>query len=349
VVTVDNEPPSVVSVSAVGDSTRVRVVFDEMVAQASAANAANYAVSPGVSVTGAVLEADARTVVLAVSALEEGVAYTLTVSSVADRASPPNTRAQQQVAFEFQAGLMDDFEDGGRLSWQPKTVSRWSIEADDGDDSYHLNTTDFSNDGDMLGEYALLAGHTFGDLTLTVSVRSDETAANNAADGAIVFGYEDAANYYYVMLNSSAQWNEVFQVVDGARTSLVTATSAWLPLDRYAVVTLTVEGQDLAVVVDGQPAMSATLPTAPVGSVGLGAYNDAVFFDDFLLVPGATGVVQSAPASVRPSPRRTPATPARMFDLAGRMARHGSRSERLTRGVMVVVEERRGQRCLILR
>ncbi len=100
---------------------RVRVVFSKDLDPASAQDPANYAVSGGVSVTGATLAADQRTVTLATSALTTDVPYTLTVNHVRDTDVPPNeVLPDTQAEFGYFSGqrvtaglqLLYDFEEG---------------------------------------------------------------------------------------------------------------------------------------------------------------------------------------------------------------------------------------------
>ena len=79
------------------------VVFNEPVTTASAQTVGNYSINNGVSVSGAVLGADTRTVTLTTSTLGGGN-YTLTVNNVTDRATPPNTIVgNSQGGFSFTA------------------------------------------------------------------------------------------------------------------------------------------------------------------------------------------------------------------------------------------------------
>ncbi len=346
VVAPDEDPPEIESVSAAVDSTKVRVVFSEMVEQSSATNTSHYAVSPGVAVSNAQLSPDGKVVTLTVSPLQEAVNYTLTVSNVSDRASPANTLTSQQVGFEFLGGLFDDFEEGGRLEWTPKTPSRWQIDTDSGDHSYRINTTDFLNDGDMLGEYSLLAGHVFGDFTMAVSVRSDELSSNSAADAAVVFGYQNATNYYYVMLNVAAQWTQVFQVVNGVRTALATSSVPGLALDRYTTVVLTLESQALRVEVGGSTVMTASLQTAGHGAVGLGSYNDAALFDDFSIASASGSAVNALPRGVLPLAACGRASAPRSFDLGGRLIRATCGNSGRCRKACRIVADSRGKRTV---
>jgi len=96
----DVTPPTLVRVQNFGLRT-LSVLFSEPVETATAANAANYAITPATAVASATLDADARTVTLTTSNLAYGVTYTLTVNRVRDRATVPNTlAAQSQIAFQ---------------------------------------------------------------------------------------------------------------------------------------------------------------------------------------------------------------------------------------------------------
>jgi hypothetical protein len=90
---VDVTPPRVVSVNASGPSNEVTMVFDEPVEEASAETLANYAIDQGIHVTGATMDPDLRTVVLATSEQRHCTTYLITVDNVRDRAQVPNVVA----------------------------------------------------------------------------------------------------------------------------------------------------------------------------------------------------------------------------------------------------------------
>ena len=99
---VDQTPPSIVEASAVGKATTVTVLFSEPLEKASAEQAANYTIDNGITVSGASLGSDNRTVSLTTSTLSRGTGYVLTVSNIKDRASTPNSiPAGTQASFEF--------------------------------------------------------------------------------------------------------------------------------------------------------------------------------------------------------------------------------------------------------
>jgi hypothetical protein len=98
----DTTAPTIASVNASGDPTKVRVVFSEPVELVSAQTVANYGIDHGITVSAAVLGGDNKTVTLTTATLSEGVLYTLTVNNVRDRAATPNTIAtDSQAVFNY--------------------------------------------------------------------------------------------------------------------------------------------------------------------------------------------------------------------------------------------------------
>jgi hypothetical protein len=92
----DTTQPSISSVSAAEVS--VNLVFSEPVEEISAETKSNYAIDNGISITGATLNADLKTVTLGTNAHTEDVTYTITINNIRDRASTPNTVAPNSSA-----------------------------------------------------------------------------------------------------------------------------------------------------------------------------------------------------------------------------------------------------------
>ena len=82
--------PTIETVIAYLNPSRVVVQFSESVEKASAENVANYAIDPSIAVLNAKLEDASQTVILATSDLKPEINYTLTVNGVKDLAAPPN-------------------------------------------------------------------------------------------------------------------------------------------------------------------------------------------------------------------------------------------------------------------
>jgi hypothetical protein len=90
-ITGDVTPPALVSAQSMGDPTKVSLVFSEPVTKASAELATRYSLDRGITVTGAALTADGRSVSLSLTpALAYGQTYTVTVNDVLDTATPAN-------------------------------------------------------------------------------------------------------------------------------------------------------------------------------------------------------------------------------------------------------------------
>src|SRR5882672_9382846 len=102
---------------------------------------------------------------------------------------------------------------GDAANWESLNASRRWVAMDGGDLRYGINTTSYSELPDSrLGEYSLVKGRTYGDFTFSARVRSSEDfAANPWADHAVVFGLQDASNYYYAMFNRYAPYTQLFK------------------------------------------------------------------------------------------------------------------------------------------
>jgi fibronectin type 3 domain-containing protein len=103
----DTTLPTITSVNANGNPSQVIVTFSEPVEQAGAENIINYNIDNGITVSGALLGADLKTVTLSTSPHNDGVSYTLTVNNIKDRASTPNViAANAQATYIFVAQLV---------------------------------------------------------------------------------------------------------------------------------------------------------------------------------------------------------------------------------------------------
>jgi hypothetical protein len=97
----DTAPPTLVSAEA-SDPNQVTVTFSEAMERVSVETAANYVITPAVTVTESGQMADLSMVVLTTSSLSENVVYTLTVDGVLDLALVPNEIVgDSAITFQF--------------------------------------------------------------------------------------------------------------------------------------------------------------------------------------------------------------------------------------------------------
>ena len=161
---------------------------------------------------------------------------------------------------------------------------------DGGDLRYGINTTNTPElSGSRLGEYSLVKARTYGDFVFSARVRSTEDfAANPRADHDVLFGGQDANNYYYAMFNRYAPYTQLFKVVGGLRQTLADSNYA-IPDNEYHPIEVSRVGSLITVKADGAVIMQANDATFGAGRVGIGAFNDAALWDDIAIaVPFST-------------------------------------------------------------
>jgi len=105
----DTNPPVILAASNYGDAAVVTVDFSEALDLASATNATHYILDQGVTISSATMGINSRTVRLRTTGLTNGVAYTLTVNGVLDRAPVPNPIASDTHVTFTAMGLYGGF------------------------------------------------------------------------------------------------------------------------------------------------------------------------------------------------------------------------------------------------
>src|SRR5688572_13518314 len=187
---------------------------------------------------------------------------------------------------------------GDAANWEPLlNASRWSVAMDGGELRYGIHTTSYAElSGSRLGEYSLVRGRTYGDFAFSARVRSSEDfAANPNADHAVLFGGQDGSNYYYVMFSRTAANTQLFKVVGGVRQPALASGNYAIPDNEYHQIEVWREGSLITVKADGALIMQASDATFGAGRVGIGAFNDAAWWDDIAIaVPAAPTTIFSA-------------------------------------------------------
>ncbi len=294
-VQIDTTAPSI-DAGMVRGPNRVDVLFSEAVTTASAEAIENYQIIPGIDVLGVTLSNDGRTARLQVSDLIDGVSYTITVNGIQDRSSSANEIApgsNVSVIYEPSIGFENGMIPAG---WSPLTASRWSVVMDETDNALHLNTTSYPPlAGQRLGEYILLPD-AYTDFTLEVQARLGEPMSNKNADYALIFGFQDENNYYYMMFNNTQSNTQLFRVVDGSREELITADTDWVTDTSYHAVEIRRQGDRIEIQFDNNVVFQVSDNTFVAGRLGLGSFNDSVYFDD-VRVTGAASVIPDTGSS----------------------------------------------------
>lgn len=84
IIQADTVAPTVISVNAQYDPTKITVVFSEVVTKASAEAVGNYSLTPPVQISSIILGSDSKTVLLTTSSLTVATTYQLGIINVAD-------------------------------------------------------------------------------------------------------------------------------------------------------------------------------------------------------------------------------------------------------------------------
>gem|GEM_PF-967696 len=300
-------PPSLQFVR-IRNRTQISVAFSEAVEELSAEQAANYGVSGGVEVQSATLQSDSVTVVLQTSQMQLGVEYQLTVQGVSDLSRNHNTiPSGTSFVFRFLADFFDGFDDGVANNWYFLHPERWTVQSDEGDYALFLREPNYeSPSGKLLGEYALIEQSQFfsSEFEISCSAKSAENlVANPHADYAIVYAFVDSLNYNYIQFHPYDI--AINQIVNGTRTFL-SKHAIDIALDQYQQIGIQMKSETLSVFLNGQKVFSQDQQGSVPGQIGLGSFNDMVYFDNVNLeaiapvdtTPPAAPrglVVQSAP------------------------------------------------------
>ena len=194
----------------------------------------------------------------------------------------------------------EDFEKGAD-NWQPFDPDQWKVKKTDQGQVYsqfekkskykppHRSPTNIS----------LLKDVTVSDFELKTKVHSThEDYAHR--DACLVFGYQDAAHYYYVHLGKAADdnANQIFIVNDAPRKKIsITTTTGTNWQERWHDVKIkrNVEDGTIEVFFDDmeKPVMTANDKTFKWGQIGVGTFDDTADYDNLEL----RGVKVPKPAS----------------------------------------------------
>jgi len=258
----------------------IDIQFSKTVTVLSAQTISNYQIDQGVQVLGASLSADMQTVQLQTDALMTDNVYTITINGILDTSSNANQIvANSKISIELESTIT--FENAALPSgWLPLTASRWSVVDESGDKSLFLNTTSYSQlSGSRLGEY-ILAPDIYTNFSLTVEAKTQEPSGNGNADYALVFGFQDANNYYYMLFNRTQRNTALSKVVNGTRQNLLSASENWLVDNEYHTVEVRRLLDNIEVRFDDNIVLQFIDDTFSTGQIGLGSFNDSAYFDN---------------------------------------------------------------------
>lgn len=276
---VDTLPPTIASVAALG-MTSVRVIFSEPVALTSAQDAMNYQILNGafVGVSGAVREADQRSVLLTTGALTSNEIYTLIVNGVTDQSLAANV-ALDAAHFVYDPGLISHF---------PLNEDRGSTAFDQGPGGHHGSVlgAQFQANGVNGTPYLHFDGvddrvdlgvinPSSNALTLACWFKPDSFGVTDGRLISRASAVDDSANLWMLStIQSGSNFRLRGRVRTGNATATVIASSGNLALDTWMHAALVYDGAQMRLYLDGvlvgSLAKTGTLNTSTTVGVAIG-------------------------------------------------------------------------------
>ncbi|MDD5543890.1 MAG: hypothetical protein PHX83_12020 [Acidobacteriia bacterium] len=177
----------------------------------------------------------------------------------------------------------DNFDSAVDYRWLPLTATRWTNGALGGRTCWYINTSAYGAlDYNRLGELALVTGIEYYNFEFTCQAMINEALSGGYAF-ALVFGYEDANNYYYVNVNNNSgnPQIELWNVVSGIG-SLISSWAASAYLDDTDWHEFTIQRLDGVITMwhDSVQVFQVTDTTHGAGLCGMGSRDDSAGFDD---------------------------------------------------------------------
>ena len=131
-----------------------------------------------------------------------------------------------------------------------------------------------------LAALSLVKDRSYGDFTMTLIAKSPENLqGNEGADFAVVFGYQDDDNYYYMLFNANASWSALHKIVNGSRTDIILPNTALITDNEYHDIEVSRRANQIVVKRDGIVVLTANDASFGDGKVGIGSFNDPAYFD----------------------------------------------------------------------
>jgi len=285
-------PPSISEVSYSCQLDTVIVIFSEPVDEVSAETAGNYSVSNGITVTGAVLRSDLRTVTLEVEPLlTDGQKYVLTVNNIKDRAKSPNTIVSNSwMNFFANVLLTEYFTDGDRNGWTVVDLgdryspSEWVVQADDYGNNRLRQNTSISRLSDPLcwhGTYLFWndsAAFHWKNYSIKFLFKS-----NDNDDIGVMFRLKDTNNYYLYQMSNNGLYRRLSKIIDGNYNILAEVKEGYRAGELFQhFLEARVKDDSIRVLLDGEDIFGEVIidNSLTSGTVGLFCYhNHAAMFD----------------------------------------------------------------------
>jgi len=181
-------------------------------------------------------------------------------------------------------------------------IGIWVVADDEGDARYYITERaapykPTAETDPSPGTYAVYDAKAFGDFDISLKAKVNATEdgePKSKTDFMIVFGFTDPDNYSYMQFQVGDE-GALYQVINNSKSMVGTANeTAAISDTAYHSYRLVRSGTAVTAYIDGTEYLAvddAALGTE--GKIGMGSYNDIVFFDDFKEGAGEPSSVKS--------------------------------------------------------
>ena len=179
---------------------------------------------------------------------------------------------------------MDYF--GDALNYERRQPDLWSTRIDSNDLRYYLNNEPRRAEISMPG-FSFVKDSIYSDFILNFTTRiGEDLSQNNQADYSIVFGYENADNYNFLLMRHKT--SRLVSNSNGRKIDIARISGKMIPDEDFHHVVFKLSGDELTVTVDDSVYLTTTSHRLPKeGQIGFGSTKSAVMFDDITITrPG---------------------------------------------------------------
>jgi len=179
--------------------------------------------------------------------------------------------------------ISEDFS-GGASNFTEVSGGTWSVSSG----RYTLTSPGSTGAAQgLLGNISVHQTVLSGDYTVSGTIQLTGTGSTYD-DGALIFDYQDASNYYYVCLTETNKTTALglMRILNGSHSELQDFSSLSISSGVDYLVEVERSGSSIIVYVDSVQVASVTDSTFSGGKVGFGSQNDPCQFDD-LVVPNS--------------------------------------------------------------
>ena len=229
----------------------------------------------------------------------------------------------------------DNFNDGNMTGWTmidncPSGPSDWSVQA--GILMHTYNCFGYSFDGIPLGTYQLSGPAFSNNIDIEVQLRSedpllDPVTSNDTSKskfGAIgmIFGYQDANNYYRFELNAQKGYRKLWRVQSGTFTELVTSPQSYVGGAQWITLRIIHQNDVILIFMDETQVTAAEDSTYSSGKIApFCGVNASCSFDNVMVMTAPSDRMPGLnfPASTSPAHASGEyyVTPANTLDVSG--------------------------------